>query len=180
MYRPNCPSTAALTISLALLIACNGASRSQTERASDVAAAPAGTDANAEAGQEPVTAQNTPTQQPAEPAQSPQSENASGGSGQVKFNNSCRTCHSMREGDNRLGPSLHGIIGRKAGSSPGYTSYSQAMVNSGIVWDEATLDRFLANPDAVVPGNNMKPFASIPDETVRQQIIDHLKSGGEG
>lgn len=97
-------------------------------------------------------------------------------SGQLKFNNFCRTCHSMQEGDNRLGPSLHGIFGRKAGGSPDYRNYSQAMVTSGIVWDEATLDRFLANPDAVVPGNNMKPFSRIPDPGVRQDIIEHLKT----
>lgn len=113
-------------------------------------------------------------EQPAE------NQRASAGSGELKFNNFCRTCHSLREGDNRLGPSLHGIIGRKAGSSPGYATYSQAMAESGIVWDEATLDRFLANPDAVVPGNNMKPFSSIPDPVVRKEIIEHLKTAGEG
>ncbi|MGH8285052.1 MAG: c-type cytochrome [Steroidobacteraceae bacterium] len=53
------------------------------------------------------------------------------------------------------------------------------MAESGIVWDEATLDRFLANPDAVVPGNNMKPFSSIPDSAVRKEIIEHLKPAGE-
>ena len=51
------------------------------------------------------------------------------------FNNACRTCHTTREGDNRLGPNLHSILGRKAGSLSGY-SYSSAMKDAGFVWDE--------------------------------------------
>ena len=59
-------------------------------------------------------------------------------SNQVAFNNRCRTCHSVKADDNRLGPSLHNIVGRKAGALSEYAAYSQAMKNSGIVWDEAT------------------------------------------
>src|SRR5262249_61499557 len=77
--------------------------------------------------------------------------------GQLLFNTACRTCHTLRDGDNRLGPNLHGIIGRKAGSLPNY-AYSSAMKNADLVWDTATLDRFIANPDQVVPGHNMKPY----------------------
>ncbi|ODN68583.1 c-type cytochrome [Methylobrevis pamukkalensis] len=73
-----------------------------------------------------------------------------GGDGQVNFNNSCRTCHTTSEGDNRLGPNLAGIIGRKAGSAEGY-SYSSALAQADVTWDEATLDRFLENPDAWCP-----------------------------
>jgi cytochrome c len=94
---------------------------------------------------------------------------------QMAFNNACRTCHSMKEGDNRLGPSLAGVVGRKAGTLPGY-AYSPSMQNSGVTWDEATLDRFIANPDQVVGGNKMKPFTSISDETQRKDIIAFLKS----
>ena len=65
--------------------------------------------------------------------------------GQTAFNNNCRTCHTMKEGDNRLGPSLAGIIGRKAGSLPGY-AFSASMKQSEIVWDEANLDQFIAEP----------------------------------
>jgi cytochrome c len=92
------------------------------------------------------------------------------------FNNHCRTCHSVKEGDNRLGPSLHNIFGRKAGSSPGYANYSQGMKSSGIVWDEATLDKFIENPEQVVPNNNMKPYKGIEDADVRKQIVDFFKS----
>lgn len=99
-------------------------------------------------------------------------------SGKIAFNNRCRTCHSVREGDNRLGPSLHNIFGSKAGSS-GFESYSQAMRNSGITWNEETLNKFIANPDAVVPGNNMKPYPGITDEAERKQIVDYLESARE-
>lgn len=98
--------------------------------------------------------------------------------GELAFNNRCRTCHSVREGDNRMGPSLHGIVGAKAGSSKGAT-YSQALQSSGIVWDEAKLDAFIENPDAVVPGNNMKPYGGLPNPEERKQIIEYLKSTGE-
>src|SRR5437879_6220897 len=90
--------------------------------------------------------------------------------GQVLFNNYCRTCHSPRQGDNRQGPSLYQVVGRKAGSAPGYTAYSASLASSGIVWDEQTVDRFIENPDQVVAGNKMKPFTGIRDEAVRRKI----------
>ena len=95
---------------------------------------------------------------------------------QVAFNTHCRTCHSTKEGDNRLGPSLHNIYAAKAGASAGYTNYSQGLASSGITWDEANLNKFLENPDQVVASNNMKPFKGIGDEAVRKQIIEFLKS----
>lgn len=99
--------------------------------------------------------------------------------GQLAFNNYCRTCHSIKKDDNRLGPSLYKIIGKEAGSEPGYPSYSASLASSGIVWDEATLDRFIANPEQVVPNNNMKPYAGISDPEVRKKIIEYLKSSSE-
>jgi cytochrome c len=51
------------------------------------------------------------------------------------------------------------------------------MKTAGITWDEKSLDRFIANPDNVVPNNNMKPFKGVPDPAVRKAIIEHLKSG---
>ena len=99
-----------------------------------------------------------------------------GDDGQVAYNNACRTCHSFKEGDNRLGPSLHNIYGSKAGASAGYSNYSQGITSSGITWDEANLNRFVENPDQVVSSNNMKPYKGIGDEAVRKQIIEFLKS----
>lgn len=99
--------------------------------------------------------------------------------GQVEFNNHCRTCHSVQEGDHRLGPSLHNVIGREAGSQEG-ASYSSAMRASPVVWDEQTLDRFLENPDAVVPGNNMTPYSGITDADVRAAIVGYLQAESGG
>jgi len=97
--------------------------------------------------------------------------------GQLAFNNACRTCHTVNEGDNRLGPNLHKIIGRKAGSVPNY-GYSGAMKGADLVWDKATLDRFIANPDQVVSGNNMKPFGGVASAEERAMIIAFLENSG--
>jgi cytochrome c len=94
-------------------------------------------------------------------------------SGQLAFNNACRTCHVVREGDNRLGPNLHKVIGRKAGSLPGY-NYSGAMKEADFVWDEEKLERFIANPDEVVAGNNMKPYGGLASKDERAKIIAFL------
>lgn len=96
-------------------------------------------------------------------------------SGEQLFNNNCRTCHSWKEGDNRLGPNLHKVVGRKSGAVEGY-AYSQSMRQANLTWDEATLDKFIASPDSVVQNNNMKPFNGITDAATRKQIIEFLKS----
>ena len=105
----------------------------------------------------------------------------SGGAGEEKlaFNNHCRTCHVTTEGDHRLGPSLHNIMGREAGSAPGF-GYSSAMQKADLVWDEETLDRYIENPDAVVPGNNMKPYSGITSAEERAKIIAYLKAESDG
>ena len=97
--------------------------------------------------------------------------------GQTAFNNSCRTCHTMEQGDNRQGPSLAGVVGRTAGTLPGY-NFSASMKQSGIVWDEANLDQFIANPDQLVSGNGMKPYGGITDAALRKTIVEFLKKGG--
>ena len=103
-------------------------------------------------------------------------EAAGGGeeAGQLAFNNACRTCHTVKEGDNRLGPSLHAVIGRKAGSLPDY-GYSSAMKSGDLIWDKSTLDRFIANPDQVVPGNSMRPYGGLASPEDRASIIDYLE-----
>jgi cytochrome c len=98
--------------------------------------------------------------------------------GQIAFNNACRTCHTVREGDNRLGPSLYRVIGRKAGSLPSYNNYSESMKKADIVWDKNNLDRFIAIPDQVVPGNNMKPYGGIASAEERAKIIECLEKAG--
>jgi cytochrome c len=97
-------------------------------------------------------------------------------SGQQVFNNACRTCHTTREGDNRLGPHLCKIIGRKAGSLPDY-GYSSAMKGADFVWDEEKLERFIASPDELVPGNSMKPYGGLASTDYRAGIVSFLRSG---
>jgi len=106
------------------------------------------------------------------PSALPQASQGTEG-GQQAFNNACRTCHMVREGDNRLGPNLHKIVGRKAGSLPDY-AFSSAMKEAGFVWDEQKLDRFMANPDEVVPGNSMKPYGGLSSGEDRKKIIAFL------
>jgi cytochrome c len=101
------------------------------------------------------------------------SQGAEDPSGQQAFNNACRTCHIVREGDNRLGPNLYKVVGRKAGSLPDY-GFSSAMKEAGFVWDEEKLDRFIANPDEVVPGNSMKPYGGLASSDDRKKIIAYL------
>jgi cytochrome c len=94
--------------------------------------------------------------------------------GQLLFNNACRTCHTMKEGDNRLGPNLHKIVGRKAGSLTDY-AYSEAMKKSDLVWDKANLDKFIASPDQVVSGHKMKPYGGLNAADDRAKIVAYLE-----
>ena len=109
----------------------------------------------------------------ASPSALPQASQGDASAGQQAFNNACRTCHVVREGDNRLGPNLHKIVGRKAGSLPGY-AFSSAMKEAGFVWDEEKLDAFMANPDQVVAGNSMKPYGGLSSSDDRKKIIAYL------
>jgi cytochrome c len=86
----------------------------------------------------------------------------------------CKACHDAEEKKNKIGPYLLGVVGRKAGTVDGY-HYSEAMKNSGIVWDEANLDKYLANPKEVVPHNKMA-FLGLKKEQDREDVIAYLKS----
>jgi cytochrome c len=82
----------------------------------------------------------------------------------------CAHCHQIGQGARMMaGPPLQGVIGRKAGTMPGYP-FSSAMKASGLIWDEATLDRFVASPQAVVPGTRMV-FAGMDDSVRRKALI---------
>jgi cytochrome c len=95
--------------------------------------------------------------------------------GRTAWNNACRTCHSLKVGDNRLGPTLAGVIGRRAGSLPGFP-YSPSLEQSAIVWDEATLNAFIESPDRLAPGHRMRPYGGIADPAVRAAIIAFLRA----
>jgi cytochrome c len=93
----------------------------------------------------------------------------------VAFNNHCRSCHSIKEDDNRLGPALYGIIGRPAGQAIGYSGYSGGF--NGIVWNEKMLDRLMADPASVSSTTNMI-FPPVADPDERKKIIVFLKTLG--
>jgi cytochrome c len=107
------------------------------------------------------------------------SQSVKAASEQQVFNNACRTCHTINEGDNRWGPNLYKIIGRQAGSLPDY-NYSSALKGAGFVWDKEKLERFIANPDEVVPGNNMKPYGGLASSDDRTRIVSFLQSVASG
>ena len=92
--------------------------------------------------------------------------------------NRCAACHNLKPGGaHGLGPNLNGVVGRKAGSAEGFR-YSPAMAASGLVWDEATLDRFLASPSKTVPGTKMS-FAGLSRPEQRKAVIDYLRASGK-
>jgi nitrite reductase (NO-forming) len=86
----------------------------------------------------------------------------------------CQACHSLESGKNGLGPSLAGLIGKKASSVPNY-NYSSAMKGSNLTWDVSTLDAYLSDPQKLVPGNKM-PFPGLKTENERNAVIAFLAS----
>jgi cytochrome c len=79
--------------------------------------------------------------------------------------------------DNRLGPSLYGVVGRKAGSLASYHGYSPSLQGADIMWTPDMLDKWITDPNAVASGNNMAPpFPGVADPAERKQIIAYLKS----
>ena len=94
------------------------------------------------------------------------------GAGKVLFSQKCSICHAPVEGQNKIGPSLWNVVGRKAGTLPTYT-YSDAMKNANRTWDDATLDDYLIAPRQKIPGVKMI-FAGLPNEPDRQNVIAYL------
>jgi len=87
----------------------------------------------------------------------------------------CQACHSLEPGKNGLGPSLAGVIGKKAGGVSTY-NYSAAMKGSNLTWDIATLDAYLLDPQKSVPGNKM-PFPGLKTDNERNAVIAYLAAG---
>jgi cytochrome c len=89
----------------------------------------------------------------------------------------CRACHQIGPGaKDAVGPVLNGIVGRTAGTYPGYT-YSDANKNSGIVWTPEELDKYLTSPQALVPHTKMI-FPGVKDEQKRKDLIAFLEQFG--
>lgn len=95
-----------------------------------------------------------------------------------KVFNQCKACHTLEQGKHRVGPSLHGVIGRKAGSAEGF-KYSDPMIKSGITWNAEELDKYLADPKGFIPGNKMA-FAGLKKDEDRKNVIAYLQKQGGG
>jgi cytochrome c len=92
--------------------------------------------------------------------------------GEAVFERSCVVCHSAEAGKNKVGPSLAGVVGRKAGAIDGF-KYSDAMKNAGVTWSNDTLDKYLADPKTFMPGNRMV-YPGLRKEADRKAVIDYL------
>ena len=90
------------------------------------------------------------------------------------FARGCQACHTVSPDKNLTGPSLAGVFGRKAGSLQSFPRYSSALKSSDVVWDDATLDAWLVNPQAFIPANRMI-FPGVEDAQARADLIGFLK-----
>jgi cytochrome c len=94
--------------------------------------------------------------------------------GQRVFNQQCRACHTLDKGGaSTMGPNLHGVFGRKAGAAEGYT-FSEAMVKSGIVWDDTTMADYNRDPKGKVPGTKMV-FNGLKQQAQLDDLVAYLK-----
>ncbi len=92
-----------------------------------------------------------------------------------KLFNECAACHSPdRAAKDTVGPSLHGVVGRKAGEGTEFR-YSPAMKRSGITWSSDTLNSFISDPQKLVPGNRM-PYSGLPEAKDRADLIAYLQA----
>ena len=155
---------AAALAALATLSACGGKKEEET-------AAPAATTAEAPAPAE--TAGAAPAAADAGAKLEYASFTGDAASGEKVFA-ACRTCHVFDEGVNRVGPSLHKVVGRKSGSVAGF-AYSDANKNSGITWTPQVLFEYLKDPKAYIPGTKMN-FPGVKDDQKRADLVAYLEA----
>ena len=91
--------------------------------------------------------------------------------------NKCKACHALKAGKNKVGPTLHGVFGRKAATVPGF-KYSKAMKASGVTWDEETLRAYLKKPRKFIKGTRMA-FAGIKKKKQMDNLIAYLKEASK-
>ncbi len=184
---PRITANLAITIACTALVALAACSKSKDDNSGE-AATPDTSNNTATAAAAPDTSNTasaaTPAAAPAEAASSATMikldiKDASGAqvsgdpeSGKQVFMQ-CMTCHSKDPGVNRVGPSLHGIIGRHSGMIPGF-NYSTANKNSGKVWTEQELYTYLEDPQKDVPGTYMT-FTGVKDPQKRADVIAYLQ-----
>ncbi len=104
-------------------------------------------------------------------------QQADAAKGAALFSTHCSECHSMREGKDKKGPSLFGIIDHKAGQREGF-AYSDALRSSGITWTASQLSAYVGDPRKVVPGGKMK-YDGLSDAGERQDLIAYLATNGK-
>ncbi len=94
--------------------------------------------------------------------------------GQKIFKAQCAICHSVVAGENRIGPTLYGVVGRPAGSVPGF-NYTADHKKLGITWDASTLDKYLTDPRAMVPDTSMV-YGGLKDDAERADLVAYLET----
>ena len=94
--------------------------------------------------------------------------------GEKIFKAQCAICHTVVAGENRIGPTLYGVVGRPAGSVPGF-NYTADHKKLGVTWDAATLDKYLTNPRAMVPDTSMV-YAGLKDDAERADLVAYLET----
>jgi cytochrome c len=94
--------------------------------------------------------------------------------GEAVFKKNCLVCHAVEAGKNKIGPTLHGIVGKPSATVANF-QYSEAMKNAGKTWDAKTLDEYLQNPRDFIP-NTKLIFAGLKNEGDRKNLITYLES----
>src|SRR5690554_2999401 len=180
-------TAAALATVLFALAACGGGNEEQTTPAATETAPAAAETAAPVTDEAPVPGETpspepTPTEAPSPtPTASPAAARtaaaataaASGPVAEPASFAVCKACHSVEPGKNGIGPTLAGVWNARAGHTDSF-DYSDQLEESGLVWNQANLDRYLLDPRGTIPGTKMA-FAGVKDAAKRQEIIDYLK-----